>query len=225
MAGGKGTRFKTSTPKQFLALEGKPVLLHTIEAFYKYSDQIAIVLVLPEGDLNTWQAIVDKFDFKGDLIVQHGGMTRFQSVRNGLEKIGDGWVAIHDGVRPLVTPQTIATSFRLAKVHDCAIASVPLKESLRTVPLATLPADEIAGSLSADRSRFRIVQTPQTFRASLIKEAYTTVPEDPALTDDASVAEKAGLSVVLFDGSYENIKITTPEDLAMAATILSGRSL
>ena len=223
VAGGKGTRFKSSIPKQFLELRGKPVLLHTVEAFYRYSETITVVVVLPEEDHETWRHITEKYDFKEPVIVKTGGLTRFQSVRKGLESVGDGWVAIHDGVRPMVSTEIIAASFRLAKTHQCAVASVDLKESLRSVQPGSHPTPILSGTRSVDRSRYRIVQTPQTFHAALIKKAYAA-EEEPSLTDDASVAEKSGFTICLFDGSYDNIKITTPEDLAIAEALMASRS-
>lgn len=224
VAGGKGTRFGTAVPKQFLSLRGKPVLLHTLEAFYQYSDQIKVILVLPEDEVPQWNDIIKKFDYKRSLTVQYGGATRFQSVKKGLDLIrGNGLVAIHDGVRPLVTPDLIAASFRYAAVHHSAICSVPLKESLRIIA-GTHASGEgwHKGSQALDRSRYRLIQTPQTFDVSLLKEAYE-VAEDPAMTDDASVFEKAGHPVFLFEGNYENIKITTSEDLGIAESLLNYR--
>ncbi|MFM8739514.1 MAG: 2-C-methyl-D-erythritol 4-phosphate cytidylyltransferase, partial [Cytophagales bacterium] len=204
VAGGKGTRIKSASPKQFIELNGKPILLHTIEAFIRYSSSMKIVLVLPEDDFPIWFAICQKFRFEFPIQLQKGGETRFQSVRNGLQKVEDGLVAIHDGVRPLVSEDIIGASFRLAAIHQCAIAAVRLKESIRMTDQDNTKA--------VDRSRFRLIQTPQTFNVDLIKKAYK-IKEDPSLTDDASVAERAGHIVSLFEGSYENIKITTPEDL------------
>ncbi|MEJ0055634.1 MAG: 2-C-methyl-D-erythritol 4-phosphate cytidylyltransferase [Bacteroidota bacterium] len=133
-------------------------------------------------------------------------------MKNGLEKItGDGIVAIHDGVRPLVSEDIIGASFRLASVHKTAVAAVRLKESIRMTDQDSTKA--------VDRSRFRLIQTPQTFDVQLIKKAYE-MKEDPSLTDDASVAEHSGHVISLFEGSYENIKITTPEDLIIAEALL-----
>lgn len=216
VAGGKGTRIKSKIPKQFLELNGLPVLMHTILAFYRYSDQIKIILVLPEDDFSTWEMLCNQYNFHKPIILQHGGESRFLSVKNGLEKIeGDGLVAIHDGVRPMVNEDIIAASFRLAAVHQCAVAAVRLKESIRMTDQDHTKA--------VDRSRFRLIQTPQTFRVSLIKEAYKQ-KEDASLTDDASVAERAGYPVSLFEGSYENIKITTHEDLVFAEALLKSRT-
>ncbi len=216
VAGGKGTRIKSKLPKQFLELNGKPVLLHTIEAFFRYADSINIILVLPEDDFAIWKSICNRFDFNKSLTLQKGGETRFQSVRNGLSRIeGAGLVAIHDGVRPLVSEDIIAASFRLAAVHQSAVAAVRLKESIRMTDMDNTKA--------VDRSRFRIIQTPQTFDIDLIKAAYN-MKEDLSLTDDASVAERSGHQISLFEGSYENLKITTVEDLIVAEALLNSRA-
>ncbi|MCB0489154.1 MAG: 2-C-methyl-D-erythritol 4-phosphate cytidylyltransferase [Cyclobacteriaceae bacterium] len=216
VAGGKGTRIKSKVPKQFLELEGKPVLLHTLEAFLRYSNQIKIILVLPEEDFPIWTELSTRFQFNVPITLQKGGDTRFQSVKSGLSKIdGEGLVAIHDGVRPLVSADIIAASFRLAAVHQSAVAAVRLKESIRMTDQDTTKA--------VDRSRFRLIQTPQTFDIGLIKKAYE-MKEDTTLTDDASVAEYGGHRISLFEGSYENIKITTAEDLVIAEALLAHRN-
>jgi 2-C-methyl-D-erythritol 4-phosphate cytidylyltransferase len=227
VAGGKGTRIKSKIPKQFIELNGLPVLMHTIHAFYRYSEQVVVILVLPEDDFETWKTLCTKHNFTKKLILQKGGDTRFQSVKNGLEKIeGNGLVAIHDGVRPLVSEDIIGASYRLAAVHQSAVAAVRLKESIRMTDQACLPEGSSArrqdNTQAVDRSRFRLIQTPQTFEVSLIKKAYQ-MKEDPSLTDDASVAERAGHIISLFEGSYENIKITTQEDLVIAEALLSSR--
>lgn len=212
VAGGKGTRIKSNVPKQFIRLNGKPILLYTLDAFFKYSEKISVVLVLPETDFGTWKSICDEFNFSKSVILQKGGDTRFQSVKNGLDKIvGAGLVAIHDGVRPLVNADLIGASFRLAAVHGSAVAAVRLKESIRVTDQDTTKA--------VDRSKYRLIQTPQTFDLQLIKKAYQ-IKEDPNLTDDAGVAERSGHKVSLFEGSYQNIKITTPEDLVVAEALL-----
>jgi 2-C-methyl-D-erythritol 4-phosphate cytidylyltransferase len=214
VAGGKGTRIKSALPKQFIELKGKPILLHTLEAFIRYSPTINIVLVLPEDDFEIWNDICQKFNFTHPVILQKGGETRFQSVKNGLQKMEDGLVAIHDGVRPLVSEDIIGASFRLAAIHKCAIAAVRLKESIRMTDQDNTKA--------VDRSRFRLIQTPQTFQVELIKKAYEQ--KDNSFTDDASVAERAGNIISLFEGSYENIKITTQEDLVVAEALMGRNS-
>lgn len=216
VAGGKGTRMHSSTPKQFMELNGLPILMHTITAFYSYSEDITVILVLPENDISTWKTLCDKFKFQKPLIIAMGGDSRFQSVKNGLNKVteSEGLVAIHDGVRPLISPDIIGASFRLASVHKSAIAAVRLKESLRITDQDTTKA--------VDRSAYRLIQTPQTFDLQMIKNSYR-IKETTDLTDDASVAEKAGNKISLFEGSYENIKVTTPEDLIIAEALLNNK--
>lgn len=216
VAGGKGTRIKSAVPKQFLLLAGKPILLHTIEAFYRYSATITVILVLPEADFEKWNSIVRDSHFTQPVILQQGGDSRFQSVKKGLAKIeGDGLVAVHDGVRPLVSETMISDSFRLAAKNKNAVAAVPLKESLRMKDGDTTKA--------MDRSHFSLIQTPQTFDVQSIKAAYQ-IQEDATLTDDASVAERSGQTIFLFEGSYSNIKITTAEDLIVAEALMKQKS-
>ena len=229
VAGGKGTRIKSSVPKQFLELNGLPILMHTINAFYRYSATINVILVLPKDDFQRWHELVDKHQFKKKFLLQEGGDSRFQSVKKGLDKIsGDGLVAIHDGVRPLVSEEIIGASFRLAAVHKSAVAAVPLKESIRMSDQASLPEGGSArtqdNTKAVDRSKFRLIQTPQTFPIAVIKKAYE-IKEDETLTDDASVAERSGLTISLFEGSYRNIKITTEEDLIIAKALIDSEQL
>lgn len=215
VAGGKGTRMGSSLPKQFLTIDGLPILMHTINAFYNYSPDIRIIVVLPQEDFQTWMSLCQQFNFNKPVELQAGGSTRFQSVKLGLSKIsGDGIVAIHDGVRPLVAPGVIARSFQVATEERSAIAAVSLKESIRLV--------ENNGTKALDRSLFRLIQTPQTFDVALIQAAYKQ-EEDLRLTDDASVAERAGHQVTLIEGAYENIKVTTPEDLVFAEAFLRSQ--
>jgi 2-C-methyl-D-erythritol 4-phosphate cytidylyltransferase len=215
VAGGKGTRIKSTVPKQFIELNGLPVLCHTINAFFRYSEKIKVILVLPKEEFEVWEAIVKKYHFTYPVVVQEGGSSRFQSVKKGLEKIeGDGLVAIHDGVRPLISADIIRESFRLAAKHQSAVAAMPLKDSIRI-----LERDQ---TKAMDRAQFRLIQTPQTFQVSLIKKAYKT-KEDNALTDDASVVERDGHSIFLFEGSYRNLKITTEEDLVIAEALLKDQ--
>ncbi len=215
VAGGKGTRLNSKLPKQFIELMGLPILMHTLNAFYQYAPSINIILVLPEDDFETWKSLCEKHQFKKPLILQRGGNSRFQSVKNGLDKIdSEGLVAIHDGVRPLVNQEIISASFKVAAVHQSAVAAVHLKDSIRIT--------EEVNTKAVDRSKFRLIQTPQTFLVSLIKQAYQ-MKEDPSLTDDASVVEKAGHTISLFEGSYENLKITTPEDLIVAEALMKNK--
>ena len=213
VAGGKGTRMNNVVSKQFLLVKGLPVLMHTINAFFDYSPAINIILVLPADEIEVWSKLCNEFNYHKNITIATGGDSRFQSVKNGLKeiKVHDGLVAIHDGVRPLVGKDIIGASFRLAAVHKSAVAAVRLKESIRKTDQDTTKA--------VDRSNYRLIQTPQTFDLTLIKEAYK-IREEASLTDDASVAEKSGHKISLFEGSYSNIKITTPEDLIIAEALL-----
>ena len=202
---------QSEIPKQFLPIGGRPLLMHTLEAFYAYSPETIIILVLPAADTERWEALVKEHDFTLPHTLQTGGSSRYQSVRRGLDKIhGDGLVAVHDGVRPFIHPDIIGASYRIAGIHGSAVAAVRLKDSIRVTDKDTTKA--------VDRSQYRLIQTPQTFKVSLIKAAYESVDE-AGITDDASVAEGAGHRISLFEGSYENIKITTPEDLYIGEAI------
>ncbi|MCK5101646.1 MAG: 2-C-methyl-D-erythritol 4-phosphate cytidylyltransferase [Cyclobacteriaceae bacterium] len=217
VAGGSGSRMQSKTPKQFLLLANKPVLMHTIEAFSRYSSNLSIILVLPKIEIKKWEELCIEYNFDHSITIVEGGISRFQSVKNGLDaiKTNDSLVAIHDGVRPLIKPEIISTSFRLARIHGCAVASAPLKESLRF-------ADK-NHTKSIDRTKYRLIQTPQTFQTELIKAAYRNYEDNIEFTDDASVAEKNGLKISLFEGSYENIKITTPEDLLVVEALMQHK--
>ena len=213
VAGGSGQRMGAAIPKQFLEMKGRPILMHTVEAFYHFPDPIKIVLVLPEAYMGKWKELCHHYGFKIPVILQPGGNTRFESVKNGLNIInGDGLVAIHDGVRPLADQKLIERSFQTALKYNSAVAAIPLKNSLREITET--------GSRAVDREQFRQVQTPQTFNLRLIKEAYRLV-EDTHHTDDASVWEAAGHPVTLYDGSEKNLKITTIHDLVIAEMLWS----
>jgi len=217
VAGGSGSRMKSDIPKQFLPINGLPMLMHTINAFYEYDHNLNIIVVLPAAELAIWRDLCETYNFSLPIVIVTGGKTRFQSVKNGLEKIDtDGIVAIHDGVRPLVNREIIAASYQIASLHGSAIAAVRLKESIRVTD-----KDE---TKTVDRSKFRIIQTPQTFKVKILKQAYG-LPELAEFTDDASVVEKAGFKISLFEGSFRNIKITTPEDLIIAEAFLKSKNI
>jgi 2-C-methyl-D-erythritol 4-phosphate cytidylyltransferase len=216
VAGGKGTRMQSTLSKQFLELQGKPILMHTIDAFFEYNKGITVILVLPENEISLWKELCKNHDFQRDVVIQVGGQSRFQSVKNGLSRIPDdnGLVAVHDGVRPLIQPTIIKTSFDIAENHGAAVAAVALKESIRIVS-----GDQTS---ALDRSQYRLIQTPQTFQVALLKQAYLQHELD-SFTDDASVVEKLGHVITLFEGSYSNIKVTTPEDLIVAEALLKNK--
>lgn len=219
VAGGSGSRMKSVLPKQFIAVGGLPVLMHTVSRFYEFDQRITIILVLPEKDITTWHDLCATYHFTIPVQVVRGGVTRFDSVKNGLAAIEDtnGLVAIHDGVRPFVTLGTIQQSFKLAKEKGSAVAVIPLKDSIRRI-------DDSGSSSAADRNAFCLVQTPQTFQISLIKRSYQLAEASELFTDDAIVAEKAGYTIHLVEGSYQNIKITTPEDLIWAEAFVAMKN-
>ena len=215
VAGGSGSRMKSELPKQFIELNGKPILLHTIEAFSQFDRDIKIILVLPESQIDFWNELILKHNIKINHEIVSGGANRFESVKNGLSTIDeDGMVAIHDGVRPMVSHKIISDGFRAASQYGSAIATVDLKDSIRQLSKE--------GSTTVNRANYKIVQTPQTFDVSLIQKAYQQKQED-SFTDDASVLEQGGGQIHLVEGDYSNIKITTPEDLIVAESLLSKR--
>jgi 2-C-methyl-D-erythritol 4-phosphate cytidylyltransferase len=207
VAGGSGSRMKSEIPKQFLLLNGKPILQHTLERFLGVLPAHQIILVLPARDQTTWASLCQVHNFHPAVQIVTGGVSRFQSVRNGLEAITvtDGIVAVHDGVRPFVSPEIIQNSFETAARTGSAVTCVPVKDSVRVVGTDGF-------SQAVDRNQYRLVQTPQTFQLNLFRQAFQ-VDEQPFFTDCASVMEHAGFTVTLIEGSYENIKITTPDDL------------
>ncbi len=213
VAGGKGERMNTYIPKQFIEINAKAVLMYTIEAFVKYDADIQIILVLPASQTNQWENLCKKYAFNIKHSVVTGGPTRFHSVQNGLKSVvTPSVVAVHDGVRPLVSVETISKCFVEAGKHKSAVPVTEMVESIR----------KITGSLSvsANRSEFRLVQTPQVFDGELLKRAYQQDYSD-SFTDDASVVESLGEKIYLVEGNRENIKITTPMDLVIAKTLLT----
>lgn len=221
VAGGSGSRMKADIPKQFLLLNGKPILQHTIEQFLAVqlpvegfsesgngiTSPLRIILVLPARERSMWEDLCEQYQFHPDIQLVDGGNSRFQSVRNGLNSIQavDGLVAVHDGVRPFITPDIIRNSFVTAARTGSAVTCVPVKDSVRVVGPNGI-------SQAVDRTLYRLVQTPQTFQLALFRKAFDT-EEQPFFTDCASVMDYAGYPVTLIEGAYENIKITTPDDL------------
>lgn len=215
VAGGSGSRMGTEIPKQFLELNGLPVLMHTIQSFQNFDSESSIILVLPENQKAVWSNLCLKHAFTIPHQIAFGGPTRFHSVKNGLNLLdGEGIVFIHDGVRPFVSSGTLQRCFETAIRHGNAIPVLPVTESLRKL--------EKNSSCSVDRTQYFSVQTPQTFRLDQIQKAFEQ-EYDPAFTDDASVAEKAGYSIHMVEGNTENIKITSPVDLLFALSILKLR--
>jgi len=212
VAGGSGKRMGAEIPKQFLELAGRPVLMHTIERFKSFNDAIEIITVLPENQLRFWIDLQKKYSFKVSHTLVKGGSVRFFSVRNGLKFVNvPGLVAIHDGVRPFVSIDTIKRCFDTAEKLGNAIPTVSPADSLRIL------TDQ--GSLSVNRLHVKQIQTPQVFNAELIKKAYLQEYR-PEFTDDATVLEKTGEKINLIEGNRENIKITNPEDLLISTALL-----
>ena len=214
VAGGSGERMKSDIPKQFIEIAGKPVLMHTIEKFRLYDNSIEIIVVLPEKLMGYWNGLREKYSFSIPHKTAGGGATRFHSVRNGLELItGAGLVAVHDGVRPLVSIDTIGRCFETAAGLGNAIPVISPSDSLRMI--------SGKGNKPLDRTGIKLVQTPQVFHTDLIKKAFLQ-DYRPEFTDDAMVLERTGECINLVEGNRENIKITTPEDLIIAESLMKA---
>lgn len=216
VAGGKGLRMGTDVPKQFLLLDGKPVLMRTIERFLEAMPKLRIVLVLPAAHIDYWHSLCEQYNFRVPLKIAYGGEERFYSVRNGLAEVDDpdALCAVHDAVRPLVSVEVIRHAFREAAIHGAVIPAVSAVDSVR---LKT----ENGLFLAVDRRDVMLVQTPQVFQYSVLAQAYAQ-PYLPTFTDDASVVESFGHSIHLIEGNRENIKITTPLDISLAELLLAA---
>lgn len=211
VAGGSGLRMGSEVPKQFLLLKGKPILIHTIERFYETGVFDEIILVLPKSERIFWDRLASDHGLKVPHLVIDGGSSRFESVKNGLSAIaGDGYVAIHDGVRPLVRSALINRCMTALKEHSNAIPCIEIIDSIRRV--------NNGDSSVVDRSELRAIQTPQCFQLDLIRNAYQ-LSDDGKSTDDASVFERAGHKIHLVEGERTNIKITVAADLIIAAAL------
>ncbi len=222
MAAGSGTRMGAQMPKQFLEIDGKAILRKTIEVFLEACPGINVVTVLPEDHMDYWRNYCLEHNFICPQILVAGGITRFHSVRNALEKIPSGAVvAVHDGVRPLVTPELVRSMFEKAEDVPALIPVIPCVDTMKVLrkegdELVTVPG------AAADRSVLYGAQTPQIFHSEVIKDAYS-MAYDTSFTDDASVVEKYGKSLSYTIGERLNIKITTIDDLLLANAILSLR--
>lgn len=215
VAGGSGERMQSEIPKQFLLLNGLPVLMRTLVAFYNFENQIQIILVLPEKHMEYWKTLCNEFNFRIEHMLVAGGKTRFQSVKNGLAEITDteSLVAIHDGVRPLVSQSVIQTCFETAKLMGNAVPAIEITESLRMLTPG--------GNQPLNRSDVKLIQTPQIFRAEVIIKAYRQNYME-SFTDDASVVENLEENIHLIPGNKENIKITNAQDLILASALLEN---
>jgi len=218
VAGGVGVRMSGNVPKQFLLLGDKLILAHTIQRWTEFDPDIPIVLVLPQTHHATWTEAAQQFDIQANISIVYGGSERFYSVQNALQHIPDDvLVAVHDAVRPFVAVETIATSFALAEKHGAAVPYTIPQESVRM-------ENDDGSNFPLNRNMLRNIQTPQTFRSTKLKRAYQQ-PYQNDFTDDASVWEKAGEKVFLFEGNRENMKITTAMDLEMAKCFIEKWSI
>ena len=218
-AGGSGVRMGADVPKQFLLLGGKPIIRLTIERFVEAVPDIHVITVLPQGSIQDWRRMCARDGFTCPQKLVAGGFTRFHSVKNALEFVPDGVsVAIHDGVRPLVSAAKIRELFDAAEAVPAVIPVVPSFDTLKVLEKAADGTLTVAPE-SVDRSRIWGAQTPQIFHSELLKKAYTQ-GYDTGFTDDASVASRYGIPVTCIQGERTNIKITTPEDLELAKLYL-----
>jgi len=212
VAGGSGLRLGGPVPKQFQTVKGRPLLMWTIEAFHRFDAAMPIIVVLPQAHFDIWRALCMGHRFFIEHQVVAGGEQRWHSVKAGLEEVeGDGLVAVHDGVRPLVSNELIARCFDAADQHAAAIPVVPVVPSIREAT-----AD---GSRALDRSKLLAVQTPQCFHADLLRKAFEQ-PYDPAFTDEATLVERLGVKVALVEGEENNIKVTNTMDMRVVAESL-----
>lgn len=210
-AGGIGTRMQANQPKQFIEVAGLPILMHTIRRLHSFDTDAQLLITLPEAHVSTWKSLVDQYEFNIPHGLVIGGEERFHSIQNALMHCTGSVIAVHDGVRPLVSHETLTRLFDAAETHEAVIPVVSVKESLRI-----LVQNE---SKAVERSAYRVVQTPQVFHTKILIEAYKQ-PFTSFITDDASLVEQLGHPIFLVDGNEENIKLTTPADLGLAERLL-----
>jgi len=218
-AGGMGNRMGAAVPKQFLELGGRPILRLTMERFISAVPDLHILTVLPEAHVQQWRQYCIKAGFTCHQRLVKGGFTRFHSVKNALEYVPDGaLVAVHDGVRPLISIEGIRRIFREAENVPALIPVMPVTDTLKVL-VKDASGNLVSSGESVDRSKYFGAQTPQIFYSEQLKAAYTQ-GYDTLFTDDASVAERYGIPLAFTPGERYNIKITTPEDLTLAAALL-----
>lgn len=212
VAGGNGVRMGSDIPKQFMLLGTRPLLMYSISAFFKVGIE-KIILVLPLQFIEYWKSICKEYSFDIPHKVVQGGLFRSESVKNGLDAIkeNEAIVAVHDGVRPFVSQETILKGYEIAEHDGTAVPYVDITDSLRAI--------EGAGNVTVERDKYKTVQTPQCFKLSLLRKAYNNL-NLPAFTDDAALVERLDVPIILYKGNLENIKITEPFDLLVAEAIL-----
>ena len=220
VAGGKGQRMGGALPKQFQLLGERPVIMITLERLHAIDNTLKFILVLPLEYIALWDELCTKYEFSLPVTVVAGGNTRFHSVQNGLSMIEDSdeaLVGVHDAVRPFVSQKVLDDAFREAWINGAAIPMIDIQDSVRQIIGAG------GASQAVPRDRYRLVQTPQVFRLSLLRKAYSQRYVE-AFTDDASVVEAMGERVYAVEGNRENIKLTTPFDMMVAKTIIETYS-
>ena len=223
MAAGIGTRMGAGRPKQFLELEGKAILQKTMEVFLNACPGISVITVLPQDFIGYWREYCLENNFVCPQILVPGGITRFHSVRNALDRVPEGaLVAVHDGVRPLLSEGLVRDMFEKAEGVPALIPVTPCVDTMKVLENKEGELVAVPGA-KADRSVLYGAQTPQIFHSEILKEAYA-MPYDTSFTDDASVVEKYGKSLSYVVGERLNIKITTQDDLLLARAILSVKS-
>ncbi len=215
VAGGTSTRMDSDRPKQFLLLSGKAIMLHALDNFFKFDSSINCIIVLHKNWMSEFEKMIANHPNKNQIKIVAGGETRFHSVKNGLTAItgNEGVVGIHDAARPLASLKTISLSYAKAKESGNGIPAIQLNESLRQVTENT--------SAPINRGSLRVIQTPQCFDLAKLKKAFSTLEYKETFTDDATVFEAAGHKINLVEGNRENIKITHPEDMLIAETLLN----
>jgi 2-C-methyl-D-erythritol 4-phosphate cytidylyltransferase len=215
VAGGSGKRMGSSIPKQFLEVNGLPLIMHTLYLFYRFDAKIQVIVVLPSSFITIWKELCTTHSFGFEHTVAEGGPTRYHSVKSGLKYVSNdnSLVAVHDAVRPLVSPEVIISVFRDADYYGNAVPVMPVRDSIRE----RIGAD----NRPLDRSKLFLVQTPQCFRTSILKKAYLQNYREE-FTDDASLVEVDGGKIHLVEGNSENIKITKPSDLMIAEVMLKA---
>lgn len=220
VAGGSGTRMGSQLPKQFIEIEGKAILQRTIEVFLQACPGISVVIVLPAEHMTYWKSYCLRNNFDCPQVLVKGGITRFHSVRNALEKVPDGaLVAVHDGVRPLLSPAFVRSIYERAETAPAVIPVIPCVDTMKVLENRDGELFTIPGK-SVDRSLLYGAQTPQLFHSEVLKQAYE-LPYDTAFTDDASVVERYGKNLSYMMGERFNIKITTQDDLVLAEAVIS----
>ena len=202
-------------PKQFIELDGKPILMHTLEAMHHFDAEMQLILVLPENQMDFWENLCGKHNWAVPHLLANGGATRFLSVKSGLEHATGELVGVHDGVRPFVAAEMMVRCFAEAERSKAAVPVVPIVQSLRIV--------HDGGNEAVNRDHYRAVQTPQCFKTAVLREAFDNAKRTD-YSDDATVVEANDVAISLVEGDQENIKVTTPFDLQLGQLIIARRT-